>query len=192
LNLWRIDADGNNPKQLTEGSAVDSYPTFSPDGQWVVFMRGSDKPTIWKVGINGGAPVQLTDQFSFYPAVSPDGRWIAYGRLEEQPGNQPRPQLHIIAFEDGQPYKTIDLPTSAAPGRGGFQWTPDGRAVCYVALRANILNLSAQPINSGPPKPLTDFKSDFIYRYAFSRDGKQIAVARGIQTVDLVLIKDFR
>jgi serine/threonine protein kinase/Tol biopolymer transport system component len=192
LNLWRIDPDGSNPKQLTEGSAVDANPVFSPDGQWVVFVRGSDKPRLWKVGINGGAPVQLTDQFSLDATVSPDGKWIAYGNLEEQSGNPARPRLHIIAFDDGRLYKTIDLPTSISPWRGGFQWTPDGRAVCYADLRANILNLWAQPVDGGPPKPLTDFKSDFINCYALSRDGKQIAVARGIQTSDLVLIKDFR
>jgi serine/threonine protein kinase/Tol biopolymer transport system component len=193
LNLWRIDADGNNPKQLTEGNAAEANPVFSPDGQWVVFMRGSDnKPTVWKVNINGGAPVQLTDQFSLNPVVSPDGKWIAYGSLEEQPGNPPRPRLHIIAFEGGKPLKTIDLPASIVPERGGIQWTPDGQAICYAAFRAGMPNLWAQPIDGGPPKPLTDFKSDFIYRYAFSRDGKQIAVARGIDTKDLVLIKDFR
>ncbi len=43
-----------------------------------------------------------------------------------------------------------------------------------------------------PPKSVTNFTSDFILGYAFSSDDKQLALARGIQTRDIVLIKDFR
>jgi len=192
LNMWRIDADGNNPKQLTEGSAVDGHLTFSPDGQWVVFNRAGDKPTIWKVGINGGVPVQLTDQSAAYPVVSPDGKLIAYGGVEKQPGNQPRQRLYIIPFDGGSPVKAIDLQSSIRISRGGLQWTADGRAICFVASRTGLPNLWAQPIEGGPAKQLTNFKSDYISRYALSRDGKQIAVSRGSDTKDIVLIKDFR
>jgi Tol biopolymer transport system component len=192
LNMWRIDADGNNPRQLTEGSAVDGHTAFSADGQWVVFNRAGDKPTIWKVGINGGAPVQLTDQWAAYPTVSPDGKLIAYGSVEEQPDNQPRPRLYIVPIEGGPPIKVIDLPGSISPQWGGFRWTADGRAVCFVDGRTLVPNLWAQPIDGGPAKELTNFKSDFIDRYAFSPDGKRIAVARRSDTYDIVLIKDFR
>ena len=53
-------------------------------------------------------------------------------------------------------------------------------------------NLWAQPIDGGPAKQLTNFKSDYINRYALSRDGKQIAVSRGSDTKNIVLIKNFR
>jgi hypothetical protein len=59
-------------------------------------------------------------------------------------------------------------------------------------VAGNIPNIWAQPIDGGPPKQLTNFKSRFIKRYAFSRDGKQIALSRSIVTSDIVLIKDFR
>ena len=38
---------------------------------------GTLKFTLWKVGIDGGTPVQLTDQLSTWPVVSPDGTRIA-------------------------------------------------------------------------------------------------------------------
>jgi len=49
-----------------------------------------------------------------------------------------------------------------------------------------------QPIDGGPPRMLTDFKSDGIFWFDFSRDGKQLAVARGTQTSDVVLFSDFK
>jgi hypothetical protein len=39
---------------------------------------------------------------------------------------------------------------------------------------------------------LTDFKTDQMFWFDFSRDGKQLALSRGTQTSDVVLIRDFR
>jgi hypothetical protein len=39
---------------------------------------------------------------------------------------------------------------------------------------------------------LTDFKSDQTFNFDFSRDGKQIALARGNLTSDVVRITDFK
>jgi serine/threonine protein kinase/Tol biopolymer transport system component len=194
LNLWRTDVDGTNPKPLTDGSAVDTYPTISPDSQWVVFIsnRIGGMPTLWKVAISGGSPTQLTGDFSLYPCVSPDSKLIAYGQLVEQASGSPRPRLVIIPFDGGKPVKTLDLPDSTLIWRGGTQWMPDGRAICFTNSPANVPNVWAQPLDGGPLKQLTNFKSDFIYRFAFSSNGKQLAVSRGRQTSDLVLIKDFR
>ena len=193
LNLWRIDADSNNPKQLTEGSGVDDRPAFSPDGRWVVFMSTrSGKPTAWKVSIQGGAAQQLTEEHTYVPAVSPDGRLLSYGHLVEQPGAPPRPELVLIPFDGGPPVKRIAVPGFAVPGRGGFQWTPDGRAVCFAGVRDNIFNIWALPLDGSPPRQLTNFKSEFIRNYAFSRDGRRLAVSRGLEINDIVLIKDFR
>ena len=51
-------------------------------------------------------------------------------------------------------------------------------------------NLWSQPLDGGPPKQVTDFKSDEIFSFAWSRDGKQLALARGVETGDVVLITD--
>jgi len=43
-------------------------------------------------------------------------------------------------------------------------------------------------MNGTPPKQLTDFTSERIFWFAFSRDGKQLALSRGTQTSDVILI----
>ncbi len=55
-----------------------------------------------------------------------------------------------------------------------------------------ISNIWSQPLDGGAPKQLTDFKTDRIFAFDWSRDGKQLAVSRGTVTSDVVLIKDFR
>jgi len=55
-----------------------------------------------------------------------------------------------------------------------------------------VSNLWAQPADGGKPRRITNFTSDRIFWFDFSHDGRQIALSRGAQTGDVVLIKDFR
>lgn len=185
-NIWRMNSDGSNQKQLTEGDFVDAAPVCSPDGRSVVFMSGrSGAPGIWKVGIDGGAPTQLTKDPGELPTISRDGKLIAYFYYE-QSNNQPK--LAIIPFEGGERVKTLDLPRSVQPI--WFAWMPDGRSVAYLDNASGILNVWSQPLDGGPPKQLTSFKSEFLSNFAISQEGK-IAAYRVSATRDVVLIKDF-
>jgi Tol biopolymer transport system component len=186
-SLWRTDADGGNPKQLTNGD--DKQPAFSPDGRWVVFVSTwSGKWTLWKVGIEGGAPIQITDSASGLPAVSPDGKLIAYLYPDEQARYPHR--VALIPFEGGQPVKRFDLP-SVAPG-SGLRWTPDGRALLYVDTRNNVSNVWSQPVDGGKPVQLTNFKTLGIDAYDLSPDGRHLVCSRWTSNSDVVLVKDFR
>ena len=109
-----------------------------------------------------------------------------------QPGAPPRPEFVLIPFDGGPAVKRLALPGFAVAGHGGFQWLPDGRAVCFAGVRDNIFNIWALPLDGSPPKQLTNFKSEFMRNYAFSRDGRRLAVSRGMEISDIVLIKDFR
>ena len=72
-----------------------------------------------------------------------------------------------------------------------LRWTSDGRAISYVDNRGGISNIWSQPIDGSPPRPVTDFHGGEIYSFAWSRDGN-LAISRGMQTSDLVLISDVR
>jgi serine/threonine protein kinase/Tol biopolymer transport system component len=179
-HIWRMDVDGGNQKQLTD--KADDRPDFSSDGRWVIYVSTANKETIWKVPIDGGQPVQLTDKLSFSPAISPDGKQIVCAYLEDQ--NAPF-KLAILPFQGGQLIKTLPL---AGQIGTNLSWTPDGSAVVYILTSGGVSNLWAQPVNGTPRKQLTDFTSERIFGFDFSRDGKQLALARGTQTGDVVLI----
>jgi Tol biopolymer transport system component len=184
-HVWRIDIDGSNAKQLTQ-TAEDQDGDISPDGRWVAYTSCLNKCTVWKVSIDGGQPVQLTDRFSQSPVFSPDGKQIACRYLDQSNGQY---QLAILPSEGGPPVKTFTIPNGAITTRG---WSADGRALIYGVTQKGVTNLWSQPIDGSPPKQLTNFASEIIFGFDLSRDGKQVALARGTQSSDVVLISNFK
>jgi eukaryotic-like serine/threonine-protein kinase len=192
-DIWRMDINGANLKQLTSGH-IASRPDCSPDGRWVVYRKGSSgATTVWKVSIDGGVPAQLTgnDKPAASPVISPDGKLLSYLVLNEQ--NQPT--LNIIPFAGpfagGEIIKTIDLPADVKMS-SNFVWTADGRGVICKRTTGNGSNLWQQPLDGSSPTPLTDFKSQGIPWFDLSRDGKQLALSRSVLSGEVVLISNFR
>jgi eukaryotic-like serine/threonine-protein kinase len=173
-NIWRMDRDGRNQTQLTHGSG-EVFPECSPDGKWVVYNSVGDF-TLWKVPMGGGDPEQLTTRCLGRPAISPDGKLIA--------GDDFR-KTAIYPFSGGNPIKVLNTWTLHC------KWTQDGRALQYIDISGRS-NLYSQPLDGSPPKRLTDNKSDRIFNFDLSHDGKQLALVRGNVTNDVVLISDFR
>jgi Tol biopolymer transport system component len=133
--------------------------------------------------------VQLAQESSPWPAVSPDGKLFASGYRDSDPNGPWR--LAIYPIEGGQPVRLFDI-TSTTKVQTGLSWTSDGQSLIYVDTLGGVSNIWSQPINGSPKRQLTNFKSDLIFRFALSPDGRQLALKRGTETRDVVLIRDFR
>ncbi len=186
-SLWRMNVEDTSLRQLTS-DAFDLDPCFSADGKWVVYASyHSGKPTLWKVSAEGGDPVRLTDKLSRHPVVSPEGKYIAYYHWDEQPNSSAK--IAVIPFAGGPPVRTFDF-TGASPIE--FRWTPDGKAITYVVIESGVSNIWSQPLSGDSPRRLTDFKSDRIFFFDWSRNGNNLVCSRGAQTSDVVLFGDQR
>jgi Tol biopolymer transport system component len=183
-----MDLDGSNPKRLTTGS-LDRWPQCSPDGKWVFYSGTSfGKPMVSKVSIEGGDSVRLTEKFMCCPSISPDGKLVASYYLDEQHPEAPG-MIAIVSSEQGEIVRVLN---SAADYDLISGWTADGSAVMYILTRDGVSNIYSQPLDGSQPKQVTDFNSDRIFQFAWSRDGKNLLCARGIETSDVVLISNFR
>ena len=180
MALADLDGDGTNVKQLTNGIA-EINPQLSPDGQWVYFQNINDLG-FWKVSIDGGTPVQVSNKLVAQPAISPDGK-LAACRYREQ--DLSAFKLGIIDLTSGQIVKTIDMSNDST-----LKWSGDGRAVLYIDRRNGVSNIWSQPIDGSAAKQLTNFKSDLIFTFDISKDGKSLAMSRGTLSNDVVLIAD--
>lgn len=185
FHVWRMDIGGGNEVQLSKGTQ-NGTPQVTFDSRWVVYTSfDTTKPTLWKVPITGGEPVQLTDYHSGLLAMSPNDGQILYDYVEKDEQGPPRRRFAVIPFEGGAP-RMLDF---ILPGRN-IKWAPEGGALTYIESRAGVSNIWSRPIDGGPAKQLTNFKSHWVFRHDWSRDGKRLALVRGNWTSDAVLIKD--
>jgi len=187
VGIWRMDSDGGNLKQLTFGQ-LDLDPQFSMSGLEIIFSSiRSGKRTLWKVSSDGGEPVQLLTALSEYPQISPDGKWLACSYRDETTGIPAR--YTVFPISGGEQIAAFDIPTS--PWRL-LKWMPDNSALTYPVLSNGIANIHSQPLKGGTPRQITDFKAHHIFAFDWSRDGKWLALARGLETREIVLISNFR
>src|SRR6266540_1602386 len=125
----------------------DSEPAWSPDGQWIAFVRGiaSFGPGgletgrtygIWVVRPDGSDmhAVTTTKSETVYPmtpAWSPDGRSIAYVVVDRG-----RTEVHAIEADGtgdrtGVSFSCPDADTACGPARGSLSWSPDGTSLLF-------------------------------------------------------------
>src|SRR5215216_6191770 len=143
---------------------------LSPDGRWVIYTAYTGaKPTLWKVSIDGGTAIQVTDNVATVATVSPDGRFIAYTYPESPDPFAPPNRLAVIPFEGGPVIRTFEKPTSGTVSTI-TQWSADGKAILYSLNTTNVSNIWSQPVDGGPPKQITNFNDMLITGFAWTRD----------------------
>jgi Tol biopolymer transport system component/DNA-binding winged helix-turn-helix (wHTH) protein len=186
-DIWLMNADGSNQKQLTTTAGANFAPTVSDDGRTLVYVSKAADATqnLWKMNLDNGDHAQLTNGgFDLRPDVSPDGRFIAcFYRADVDTYSK----LAVLPFDGGEPVKVFDRsPTTFV--EAGIRWTPDGRALSFIDNRDGVSNVWLQPLDGSPPKQLTNFTSETIFRFAWSPDGKMFVAERGTEIGDIVLI----
>jgi tricorn protease-like protein len=122
-DIWAANADGSGETQLTIDPAVDSHPSWSPDGTRVAFASERDGSVeIWVMNADGTGQVQLTDDpaGSTKPAWSPDGTRIAFNGGFDI----------LLMNPDGS--DVVNLTETLG---GGFTpaWSPDGTRIAFVS-----------------------------------------------------------
>jgi serine/threonine protein kinase/Tol biopolymer transport system component/tetratricopeptide (TPR) repeat protein len=84
-DIWAMDADGGNQRQLTSGKGRSYAPALSPDGKSVAFHSNqSGNWNVWRMDADGRNPVRMTSdkRDSNWPQFTPDGRYIMFHHTE--------------------------------------------------------------------------------------------------------------
>jgi Tol biopolymer transport system component/DNA-binding winged helix-turn-helix (wHTH) protein len=186
-HLWRMDVNGENPLQLTDGKG-ELDPCISPDGKWVLYnAHSSGVMSLNKVSMDGGEATQLVSEWSIRPNVSPDGKQIAFIKMNDA---HKRMVVALMPFSGGEVTRVFEQ--MPVPEHLIFRWSPDGHSLHYINIVNGVANIWSQPVNGCNPAQITHFKSDGIFRFAWSRDGKTLALDRGITISDVVLMNDVK
>ena len=175
--------DGSDQRQLTKGTS-DNTPTCSKDGKWVYYLDDNDNRYMKRVPIDGGSPETVVKFSMGAYALSPDGSNVASLEVREL---DHKLMLRLDSTE-GHHLAYHDMDQRALPD--ALEFAPDGKAVVYVVRDRGVDNLWQQPLDGAASKRLTHFAADKILRFVFSQDGSKIAIERGAEESDVVLLKD--
>lgn len=139
-DLYVMDADGSNVRQLTTDPNGDYYPAWSPDGSTIAYWNGATTgqdggpmdAELYTIPATGGTPTRLTDNGipDIEPAWSPDGGQIAYLSTD-------RFDLRVMQAEGTRDRAVYTRGNSgAAPS-----WSPDGTRIAFLSCCQDLVQL---------------------------------------------------
>ena len=154
--VYVMDGDGKNIRRLTENPAWDFYPTWSPDGTQIAFLRFAGEPGqrvvseengLYLVNADGSGEVQLVQISSTMaagPAWSPDGTQIAYAVSDETQSGGGQHSIHVMSRQGGEPTTVLTYTHSVF----SLAWSSDGTYLLFTSggdlgPRASALDLTS-------------------------------------------------
>ena len=196
--IWRVNADGTNPKQLSNGRH-DTSATCSPDGKWAYYV--DSLRTLMRVPVEGGQAEivpgsSVPDSYQLLGGVdfSPDGRHLILiaDTHDSGPGAHAKLAIADLNSTSASVPRIIDPDPRIAAGSlftGGARFGPDGKSLVYV-VKDKAANLWMQPLDGSPGHQITNFTSDLITGFRWSPDRKTLAVMRTHSTSDVVVLRE--
>ncbi len=200
--IWMATADGRENFQLTFGDKSSTNPKWSPDGNWIAFTsnRRENKNNLYLLRATGGEAEPLTDVKTAVADFdwSPDGRSIAFAmtdpKTEEEERNDKAKNDFRWVDENVKMARLYLIPVQKdAAGKreprrlttgnytvGGFDWSPDGRALVFSHARTPVANdwttsdVSTVEVATGKVTVLADTPAAETSP-VFSPDGRWVA-----------------
>ena len=179
MNIWVVDLNSGEERQLTFIDSWDSSPTWSPDGRQIAFVSNrSGNYDLWLVAADRSEIRQLTDHpaSDYGPAWSPDGKLIAFTSRRSSHSDD----IWVLDVESGEVQQITDGPgkefspawATALPGRG-----KGGQRLAYVSAREDgYYDVWLTDRQGRNQQQLTTTKN-FEQGLAWSPDGRQLLLA---------------
>lgn len=168
--IWSINADGSEQRQLTNDAASDSAPVSSSDGNSIFFVSNrTGKAQIWRMNADGSNQKQITDKEGGYPLfASPDGRWIYYH-------HGLRRTLWRVSTNGGEDEQLV-----LDKEKYNFAFSPDGSQVAFNERQAEKTSIVIVSLTDGKMLKTFDYADKYsdagigLSGIAWLADGKSL------------------
>jgi Tol biopolymer transport system component len=163
-NLWVMNADGGNRRQITNGTEDDYGAAVSAAGRTVSFtsLRGGT-PHIWRVDLDGSNLKQLT----FGPAEdngtqpTADGKWVLFNSFRSG-----RYNIWKVSADGGEPVPLIDICWLNA-------LSPDGKLIACTDAhqQSGRAKVFIVPVAGGEPTKVLELPEGTAPPVGWTTDG---------------------
>lgn len=177
-DIWIMNGDGSDPKQLTHDVGINYDLAVTPDGRYIVFTsERAGVPNIWRMNIDGSDPKQLTFGKSEYGvSVTPDSKWLYFDSTQSGV-----PTIWKVSIDGGEPVQVTKRFTENA------EISPDGKLfVCQ--FRENGVSewrYAVFDINGGEPIKVFDLPT-LEGDVRWGRDGRSLTydlTSKGVSNI---------
>jgi len=178
MQLWAMDVDGSDQRQLLDSGSFDFHPAWSHDGASILFQRRS--PTtgldLWVLDADTGGQRQLTGlpRNEIGAFFSPDDSLVAFG------GNNGTSQdVWVVPASGGTPIAlTSDVCIAGTDPcvrsfDGHPSWTPDGR-ILFLSDRSGGIGIWTMSSEGSDPRLVVDLGEASAGMPAMSANGQRI------------------
>lgn len=150
--IFRMNADGSSPVNLTGTPGHDGHHHYSADGQSIIFNstrvtdmtglteeqldNGGYNYEVYRMDADGGNVTRLTDYFEWdtYPSLSPDGSTLVWRRILPEGGSGPSGMNSEIYMADADGRNPRNITNNAAFD-GYPLFSPDGSKLAFASNR---------------------------------------------------------
>ncbi|MDX6576289.1 MAG: hypothetical protein QOE96_2242 [Blastocatellia bacterium] len=176
--IYVMNPDGSNQRNITNSPASETRPAFSPDGTKIAFVK--DFKGISVMNPDGSSQTTILDGASAgfnyitsFPSWSPDGQKIVFNGIPN--GSPDGADIYVINV-DGTGLTRL---TTAPADDTSPAWSPDGRKIAFATIRdrvPNEVNYEIYVMNAdGSNQTRITNNTKFDHSPAWSPDGARIA-----------------
>jgi Tol biopolymer transport system component len=177
LDVFIVDINGQNLRQLTTNIANDAFPVWSPDGSRIAFVSDRDgNLEIYVINVDGTGLTRVTtsDTRDERPTWSPDSSLLAY--VSDRDGN---PEIYVSSLDGAFTARLTNNPdVDSFP-----EWSPDGSRIAYASNAGGDYEIYTMNADGSDKRQLTDNEENDAYP-TWSPDGNRLAFGTGREGKD--------
>lgn len=166
-NIWSIDSDGTNQRQLTSNQGANINPRVSPDERFIYFESNrTGVAQIWRMNMDGSNQTQVTDGEGGSPfAVSPDGNTVYFATSIYR-------NLSKVTIDGGGKFVSSLISKERL---GSPELSPSGATIAYISrIPEDNLKIILMSVSNGSILKTFEMGKVRSYELNWAKDEKSI------------------